>query len=262
MQKDIIRGAIESGDPKAAEGAIHEIDLQLHSSTNAKERAPLLLNKAAFFGILKRFDDARKQLELALEEAPNEADVRLVLDFISGSLYDQEGLPDKAFARLTAILSTYAEQLRLPAFRSIYEDIQQRRAFDSARVGKFTEAIPILKECLSFDMKPADRSDILSNLGLCYSKLNNYEDARDCFLQACKIGLTNDWEGQVHFLLGIAYAHLNLLRESKLELQLCEERAAEYRLPRGKIYRWLSAVCKRLGETAQAEHYARLARPC
>jgi hypothetical protein len=60
------------------------------------------LNKAVFSGILRRFDDARKQLGLALEQAPDDPDFRLSFEFIGSSLYDQEGKPSEAYARLTA----------------------------------------------------------------------------------------------------------------------------------------------------------------
>ena len=146
-------------------------------------------------------------------------------------------------------------------FRSIYEDIQLRRAFDSVKVGEWRNAIPLLRECLSFDMKLGERISVLSNLGICSVKLKQYEDARDYLLQACKEGVTSEWQGHVHFYLALSYAHLKLLQESKREFQRCEEHAAEYQLPLAQVYAWLSKICKELGEKDDSERYSRMARP-
>jgi tetratricopeptide (TPR) repeat protein len=261
LEKDVIDRALESGDPATAEEAFHEIDVRLQSLTSAREKADLLMRKAVLYEKVGRIDDARKQLRAALAEAPDEPDVRLQFDYIDGSIYHQEENFGEAFTRLTAVLSKYHARLALPDFRFVYEDIQQQRAFELFRLKKFQEAVPLFKECLAFDMKPEDRSSALANLGICYVKLKRYEDAKDYLLQACKMGVTKDWEGHVHFYLAFTYAQLQLLRESKREFQLCEERAAEYQLPLERLYVWLSRICGLLGEKAESERYARLARP-
>lgn len=201
MNESVIQSALASGDPAAAELAFREIDIQIQSLADPKERANLLLRKAVLYGVLKRFEDARKEPRLALEQSPNEPDIRLQVDVISGSLYDQEGKPKDAFLRLTEALSLHAEQLKLPEFRFIYEDIQQRRAFDLARMANFQDAIPLFRESLSFGLQPEEHSNLLANLGLCYAELKNYQLARDSFLQACELGLTRGLEGHVHFNL-------------------------------------------------------------
>ncbi len=260
MNESAIQRAIEAGDPDSAAEAIKEIDLRLRSSTDGKERANLLLNKAVFNGILRRFDESRKQLALALEQAPEDPDIHIQYDFIEGSLYDQEGKPSEAFVRLTAMLSNYSERLAHPAFRFMYEDLQLRRGLALARLESFGEAIPLLKEALSFDLAREHRSDVLSNLGLCYLELREFELAKDRFLEAAAIGLTREWVGQVHFGLGVTYFYTNLFQEAKREFRLCEEHAAEYQLAIVSVYAWLSRVCKLLGEGSESERYARLAK--
>ena len=160
------------------------------------------------------------------------------------------------------MLSNHSERLRRSDVRSIYEDIQQRRGFDLFRLNKFQDAAPLLKECLSFDLKAEERSSALVNLGICYVKLKKFEEAKEYLLQACKMGVTKDWEGHVHFYLAFTYAQLQLLRESKREFQICEERAPEFQLPLPQLYNWLSRSCGLLGEKDEAQRYARLARPC
>jgi hypothetical protein len=77
MEKDVIDRALESGDPATAEEAFREIDLRFQSLTSVKERADLLMRKAVLYEKVDRIDDARKQLRAALDEAPDDPDVRL-----------------------------------------------------------------------------------------------------------------------------------------------------------------------------------------
>src|SRR4051794_6933281 len=106
MEDSIIEKAIRLRDPKVAEKAFHEINARFAVSPSAAQRAGLLLSKAVLLGVLHRFAEARKQLELASQETPNnDPDFQLNLDFITGSLYDEEGFPREAFVQLTAMLS-------------------------------------------------------------------------------------------------------------------------------------------------------------
>lgn len=259
---DLVDRALDSGDPEIAEEAIRELDLRLASFGETEDKAGLLLGKALLNGYLHRYSDARRQLALALEQASTDPDVRFSHDVIDACLYDQEGKPEQAYTWLTAVLLNHSERLKRPDVRSIYEDIQQRRGFDLFWLKRFQDAVPLLRECLSFNLKTVERSCALANLGISYVKLKQYEEAKNWLLRACEAGVTKDWEGQVHFYLAFSYAQLQLLRESKREFQICEERATEYQLPLQQLYKWLSRICGLLGEKAEADRYARLARPC
>jgi len=150
MEKDVIDRALESGDPATAEEAFREIDLRFQSLTSVKERADLLMRKAVLYEKVDRIDDARKQLRAALDEAPDDPDVRLQFDYIDGSIYHQEENFGEAFTRLTAVLSNYAEQLTHQDNRIVYEDVQQQRAFELFGLGDYANAIPLFEEALSF----------------------------------------------------------------------------------------------------------------
>jgi tetratricopeptide (TPR) repeat protein len=255
MDSDIIQDAMESADPSAASAAIREIDSRAQL-TSGKEKAGLLLNKAVFLGILKCFDDAREALVLALHAAPDDPETRLVFDYIHRCLYHQEEKLAEAFSHFTAVLSKYADQWAYPQYKFIYEDIQQRCAVDLFRLRRFNDAIPLCIECLSFQLKPEDRSRVLAILGICYSELKNRHAARNYLLQACEAGLTDDWAIEVHFHLGLTCAHLKHLQDSKREFLLCERL-----LPSDKVYGWLSRICGLLGEDAESARYAKLAKP-
>jgi tetratricopeptide (TPR) repeat protein len=254
--QDVIQRATESGDPGMAEQAIAEIDLRTQSSPSPLEKAELLLNKAVFLGILRRFEDARAELAGALGAAPDDPEISLQHDYIRAMLCHQAEEFQEALRRMNELLKDHAELLKTPKFRFVYEDVQQRRAFELFRLRRFEDAIVSLKECLMFDMPPKDRSVMLAHLGISYSELKNREAARAYLLQACTADLPEEWRGEVHFYLGLTYAHLNLLRESKEEFQLSERQ-----LPVLKVYAWLSRVCGLLGEKEESQRYALLARP-
>jgi tetratricopeptide (TPR) repeat protein len=260
--KDIVTEAIESRDPKMADEAIREIDAQVRFLQDPTEKANVQLSKAVLYGVLHRFDEARIQLGIALQEAPENTYTQIQHDFISASLYDEEGKWKDAYEHLTDTLSKHRKQFNHPELRSLYEDIQQRRGFDLVRIQKFKDAIPILKEVLSFRLEPSLKSAALSNMGWCYAKIKDYANARGCFEKAIRLGLMKEWESRVHFYLGCSYAYLRLLREAKREFQVCEHQPQDdYSIPLVEVYGWLSSICKHLGEQAKSEYYARLARP-
>lgn len=254
--QDAIQRAIESGDRDSAGKAIVEIDLRLKSPLDSAKRTELLLNKAVFLGILGRFEDARTELVSVLSMAPNDPEIRLEHDYIHAMLCYQQGDFQEALGQMNELQIHYSEQLNDSKSRFIYSDIQQRRAFALFRLRRFQDAIVVLKKCLTFDLAPKDRAVLLVHLGMSYAELKEREAARDYLLQGCTPNLPEEWAGETHFYLGLTYAHLKLLHESKREFQLCERQ-----LPLPKVYGWLARICGLLGETEESQRYALLARP-
>jgi len=250
-----------SSDFTNAESEIRNIDEQLSSSTDHQQRATLFLGKSYYYGLLRNFEDARKALRLAVEESANDPDVLFESEVITACLYDQEGLPNEALPRLTALLTTHRERLMRSEFRDLYEDLQVRRALDLVWMRHYQEAVTLVHECLSFKLPATEKSTLLSNLGYSYFQLRNYDSARTYLQQACEFGLTKEWEGHVHSSLAVAYAHLDLLAESKREFQICETNAVSYGLALTTIYKWLEGICLRLGQNEEAKHYAMLNKP-
>jgi tetratricopeptide (TPR) repeat protein len=261
MNASVIQNAIELRDPTLAREALREIDLLLGSTPDPNERVYLLFSKSSCYGILGNFEEARKQLSLALEQEPEGPNTRLTVDLYEGLLCQQEGNYRGAHDRLSAALSKHTQRLNQPELRFMYEDIQKRRAFLSVTLRQFQNAIPLLREILSFDLEKNVRSDALASLGHCYLELREWELAKDYFLQAKAIGVTKEREKTFHFYLGIAYFYTEALAEAKREFEICEAHAGEYQLPTFDLYGWLSSVSKRLGEAVESERYARLARP-
>ena len=248
-------------DHATAEKMIQEIDRNLARSRNAKERAGFLLNKANLLWVLSRTNEAKDALQLALDQVPTDPETRFAFDHLMGSFLHQEGNLREAYALLTAALSKHRQMLDLPDRRFIYEDIQRYRATELFALGECKDAVPVLEEILSFE-STEHKSVFLANLGNCYARLNEHETARKRLVQAIKQGALHDWEGLAHYDLAKTYAALRLLQDSKREFKVCAERAVTYNLPLKDIYKWLSRVCWGLGETVEAEHYAKLAQPC
>jgi tetratricopeptide (TPR) repeat protein len=260
MKNSVIQKAVEANDPDLAREALGEIEVLLASLPDRNERKYLLFSMASCYGILGNFGEARKQLAKALDEANGDPDARMTFDFSSGLLFQREGKYAEALERFSTTLSTHLQQLREPKLRFMYQDIQQRRAFLSVTLSRFQDAIPLLKESLSFDLDKELQSKALASLALCYLKLNNYDLAKDYFLEAIAVGLTTEWEGIAHFYLGIAYYHTEMVQEAKREFLLCEQLATVHNLPIVDIHGWLAVICKRLGETSESERYTRMGR--
>jgi len=258
VEDNIIQRAIHTRDPYLAQSAFEEIDTQLQSVMDPPRRAELYFGKAVLCGVLHRFSDAREQLRHALNEAPNDPDVELQFDFISSSLLDEEGNKHEALLQLTSLLGKYAARLHEPDLRFMYEDIQQRRGFNLTRLQRFEEALPILKECVAFNLDRESRSDIRANLGLCYLELRNYQGAADEFQQAITTGLSESWKQSIHFYLGITYSQMGLLKDALKEFLTCEKLIAKRQIQSIQVYKWLSYVHRKLGNESESARYAAL----
>ena len=164
MNKSVIQSAIEQRDPTLARDALREIDLLLGSTPDPNERIYLRFSKSSCHGILDNFEEARQQLSLALQQEPEDPDIRLNVEFNEGLLLQQEGKYREAFERLSTLLSDYPERLSQPELQLMYEDIQQRRAFLSVALSQFRNAIPLMQKILSFDLEREIRSDTLCQL--------------------------------------------------------------------------------------------------
>lgn len=260
MTASIIQTAVESHDAVLAKEALREIDLRLGSTLDSNERVYLFFSAASCCGILRDFKRAREHLFLALQQQPDNPDTKLSFEFIGGLLCQEEGNYSAALERLTSVLSDHASRLKESEFRFMYEDIQLRRAFLLVTLSQFEDAIAIFREALSFNLADEDRGNALAGLGRCYCETDEWVLAKECLGQALASGLTKEYERQSHFFFGMACFYTDDLIEAKREFEICEERVAEFDLSIVDVYRWLSSVSGRLGETAESERYARLAK--
>ena len=259
MNHPIIQKAVESNDPDLVKDALQEIEVLLGTSSDQEDRLYLLFSRASCYGILGNFEEARRHLTFALRERPDESS-QTTFDCMHGILAQTEKKYAEALNRLTAALKAHSETIKGAEFRFLYEDIQTRRAFLSVTLSKFQDAVPLLRESLSFDLSTELRSDVFASLGLCYVELKDYEASRDCFLQSIELGLTKEWKWKGPFYLGVACYYTSMLGEAKREFERCEELATEHPLPIIDVYGWLSSTRKGLGEVSESVRYAGLSK--
>lgn len=239
---------------------IAEIDVLLRTASTGTQRADWLLNQAVLYGILGQNEEARARFCQAVECESNDPDVRFAAEFGKAALMDQEGNNLEALEALTGVLVRYADRLQRDDAREIYLDIQQRRGINLVQLDRFVEAIPVLKECLTFELKVKARDILTFHLGYCHFGLEQYDVAETYFAASLNPDTPAFWSGQAHFFRGATLFKLGRFAEAKEELRICEQSAHEYQLAPQRIYEALAAVCRDLGETVEAENYLRLAK--
>jgi len=114
MNSSVISKAIELRDPTLPGKALTEIDLLLRSTADLNEKVYLLFSKSSCLGILGNFDEARQQLTLALQQGPDDPEIRLTVEFNEGLLCQQQRNYSEALKRFSVVLSTHAKGLSRP----------------------------------------------------------------------------------------------------------------------------------------------------
>ena len=241
-----------------ADRKLEEIDSRLENCSDNIQKANLFLSKAVIYGSISNLEEARKQLTLAKSAAPDDPDVELQHDYLQAILYHAVDARE-AFERFGNVLLRHSRRLSAPDARFLYEDIQQRRAFELVSLGRFSEATSIFHEILQFTLLDQDRSNALAAIGLCYSHLEDFPLAMKYLKAACDRGLTVEYEGEVHFEMGVCFACTGLLKEAQAEFEECEKKAEQYQCPLDKVYQWLAWVHQKLGETGSSRSYEQLA---
>src|ERR1035437_2540840 len=167
MNHPTIQRAVELDDPKLAKDALQEIEVLLRASSDQEEKLYLLFSRANCYEILGNFEEARVHLALALRERPDESS-KTTFDFMQALFCQREEKYAEALERFTNVLTVHSEELKRTETRFLYEDIQTRRAVLSVTLRKFQDAIPLLRETLSFELSKELRSDVFASLGLCH----------------------------------------------------------------------------------------------
>jgi tetratricopeptide (TPR) repeat protein len=240
--------------------ALAELDAMIESATDLVERATLVFNKAALYSAQGSLKVSRSEMERALSIAPEHPLVRLLYDLQDASLYGLENNNSESFTRLTRTLNKHAKLLKASESKVFYQEIQHRRGLALYHLGRFQEAIPLLEESKVFDLPRQQLSDTLCILGYCYAKNKDHGQTAESLSQAIQLGLGENWEGIAHYGLGIAYAHLGRLAESRDEFLFCEKMIARLKAPATSLYSWLAKIYAALGQKAEAERYEQLSK--
>jgi tetratricopeptide (TPR) repeat protein len=233
------------------------------------EKAGMLLNlthtlkASGSSGLAKtQLSAARELLSLprnaALGNADEENRRRLLIwaELEDARISVAENGEEDAVNRLDGILANHQSELSKPAFAEIYQAVQRDRAFMLADLGCFQEALLILEEVDSAD--PHDRWTLFY-LGHCYACAGRFVESQQRLEEAIRLGLTPDFEGRAHCVLGASCYEMGDYARAKVELENGAKTASPKYILQSGIWKWLEFTCTSLGLKAEAEHYRRLA---
>jgi tetratricopeptide (TPR) repeat protein len=185
--------------------------------------------------------------------------LELFLDFEEANLFWLRGEdPKGALKRFEAALRKYTPPLKEPRSRDFCEGLQIRCAFVLADIGRWKEALPILEGITS----PQEYEEgVAFYLGHCYVEADDYHRAEEKLTEALKLGLPSHLEYRAHCELGRTYYYLENYSIAKEEFEKGAQKADPSYLKQSQIWKWLEITCRALGLPAEAEQYARMAKP-
>ncbi len=157
----------------------------------------------------------------------------------------------QALQVLEDLISRYPKQLSGPA-SGVFHDIDLQHAFLLADAGRWEEAKPFLERACP----PEEWKSVLCYYrGHCYCQFREYERAKQQLMEALHLGLNGHWEGRAHYILGIVEYYLAEMNAAKEQFELCVKTADPRYLGASRIWEWLEATSRALGQHEDAERY-------
>jgi pentatricopeptide repeat protein len=245
------------------EDVIRESQMMLAEATDANESASVLINMCVSYAKLGRLKEARQVLHQMKQLEISHQGIRLNAEFCEPTLLIQEGRREEGLAAFAAMLDQYSEAFKDPEHRYLYEDIQCRRASTLVLLSRFKEALPILKEALSFSFDEAtDEQRVHFDLGICLEETTETEAAKQEYFRAIGFGFKNDIEERALYRLAVLYFKAGALAQAKQQLEtiLRDFPGQSSAVPRKYVYEQLSHTFRHLGDKANEKVYTELAR--
>jgi len=245
------------------EDVIRESQIMLAETTDTNERASVLTNVCVSNAKLGRLMEARQALDQLKQLEISHLGIRLNAEFCEPTLLIQEGRYEEGLAAFAAMLHRHSEAFKDPEYRYLYEDIQCRRALALFGLSRYREALPILREAVSFSFNQAtDEQEVHFALGVCLEDANDTEAAEQEFIQVVGFGLKNDIDERALWRLGILYYKAGALAQAKQQLEtiLRDFPSQGTAVSREQVYEALSQTYRYLGDEANAKLYMGLAR--
>lgn len=239
------------------EDALDELASLRARTSDPEETASLWLNTAACHQGLGRLGEAWEALSEA-RRSPTSRGISLHADFLEATLYWDEGRYQQAQQRLEMLAKAYAQELRAPDERNLYEKVQVKRGILLSQMQRDQEAVPILEEALSFALEDTDRGDVSANLGICYFSRGDKRRARDLFRVAAQYA-SPSYETVSHYYLGIIESQDGAYAQALQEFLAVEPNAPNAGISRSNVYSCLARVSRALGHVKEAERYDKLA---
>jgi len=252
----------EVGDSGRPEDAIREAQALLGHASN-DEKAALLGGMHVNFCKLGRLGDAWETLEQLKQLQASDISFQLITTFYEATLLIQERKYEAGASAFAAALERHRDAFQEARFRYLYEDIQCRRAEALVFLSRCNEALPILREALSFTFdQPGDEQRVHYYLGECLMAAGEAEEGRKELDHAVSFGLQNAFEERALWRLAAFHFETGALAQAqlKLEMILRDFPGPATAVPREKVFRLLSKTFHFLGDKTNEEHYASLAK--
>jgi len=160
----------------------------------------------------------------------------------------------QALEVLEYLVSQYPAQLSGPG-TEILNDIDLHHGFLLADAGRWRQAKPFLEKA---HPPEAWKSVVCYYVGHCHYEFREYECAKQKLMEALHVGLSGDWEGGAHYVLGLVEYHLGEMKAAKEQFELCVKTADPRYLGASRIWEWLEAASRALGMEEDADKYRRL----
>jgi len=202
-------------------------------------------------------EEAERRLSNAFEIAPQN-ELLLYLEHEKALLFWYRGKRERALSMVGRLISDYGSVLEAPEHRVLFEQVHTSRGMLLTELGRYREAVPALRQCLSFDSRSTEIEGVLYDLGLCLLQLGSSVEARDAFQRSLSDSPESHYAAMAHFYLGTIYFRQAAYARALLEFEACLARGRdgpeqEY------LYKWLAVTARSMGKTEDAQRYERLA---
>jgi tetratricopeptide (TPR) repeat protein len=244
------------------EEAAREFQAMAEEADNPDEKAATLANEHRCYLQIGQLDKANEVMRQIRSLPVQDNFVRLIIDVGDAFMTTQMGKLKEGVRKFEIILESNQEELRNPENRHLYEAVQESRGITLTNLGRYTEALPILKEAVSFTNDKFDPELVHFYLGVCYQGISDTASAKEALLRAISLDLSNDFEADARYRLGVLYFVSGAPAQAKhhLEAALQMPEAAINAQLRRNIYQQMSRTCHYLEETEEEQKYKKLAQ--
>jgi tetratricopeptide (TPR) repeat protein len=234
--------------------ALSYLDRLVSGSGSSLEKASYLLDEAICYRELQDFRKARLSIDRARELSRSDALSCARADFIAASILIAEGQREQALTLLDNLLDRYESLFQVEEGRQLYEEIQVQRGFTLMHLCRYTMARLILEETAKFDIDKLTKSELLCHLGRCYNELSEYVLAKETFIAALNLGVTEEWEATFHYYYGYTLFKLKEFDGAQREFILAVQSGASG-VQLTYCYKMLANVSLKLHDYRQARLY-------
>jgi len=249
------------------DGCVEEAAQEFHAmalqADYSDEKAALLANEHKCYCQVGLLDKAYETMRQIRGLTVQDKFVRMIVDVGDACMTTLMGKLEEGVCKFERLLQLNQTELQTSDLRNTYEDIQQRRAFALANLGRYLEALPVLTEAVSFKTLSVDDAQMVQfYLGICYAALQQPDLAIRAFLNVIGSGVNNEVEAKARYRLAIVYFLKRAFAQSKHHLEAAlqmPDSAVDAQL-RKYIYQQMSRTCHYLGESQEEQKYSRLAQ--